>query len=175
MPEPNVLPSAIRGTGALHGTEGLHSSRSPSFSQQPRDAQQRPAVQSLHARGRASSAPPEVHQQRGRTRIRGGHHTAAPSDDRPLDDTQRSSSTPPARNRDSFMDQMQTRQEEQMQRQFEMQRGMEAHQSAMMAVKTSAEIAKLTTDTLTSVTEGFMDSAKKVMEEGSRSMRLERL
>jgi hypothetical protein len=168
MPEPNPL--SIRGTGALHGAEGLHSSRSPSLSQQPRDAQQRTGTQSLHGLGRSSSVPPTVHQ-RGRTRTRGANRTAA-SDDRPLDDTQRSSSTPPSRTPDSFMSEMETRQKALMEKQFQMQMGMEERQSTMVLVKSSADMAKLMSDTVTEVTKGNMDSARKVMQEGGEAMKL---
>lgn len=172
MPEPNSLSSSIRGTGALHGVDGLHSSRSPSLSQQPRDAQQRTGTQSLHGRGRSSSTPPEVHQ-RGRTRTRGAHQrTAAPSDDRPLDDTQSSSSTTPPRTPDSFMSEMETRQKQLMEKQFDMQMRMEERQSEMMIVKSSADMAKLMSDTVTEVTKGFMDTARRVMQEGGEAMKL---
>ncbi|MCL6705012.1 type III effector [Pseudomonas sp. T1.Ur] len=170
MPEPNSLSNAIRGTGALHGAEGLHSSRSPSLSQQPRDAQQRTGTQSLHARGRSSSTPPTVHQ-RGRTRTRGANRTAAP-DDRPLDDPQSSSSTTAPRTPDSFMSEMETRQKQLMEKQFQLQMGMEERQSAMVLVKSSADMAKLMSDTVTEVTKGFMDSARKVMQEGGEAMKL---
>ncbi|XXD85149.1 type III effector [Pseudomonas sp. Z4-20] len=171
MPEPNALSSAIRGTGALHGTEGLHPSRSPSLSQQSRDAQQRTGTQSLHDRGRSSSAPPAVHQ-RGRTRTRGTNRTAAPPDDRPLNDRQRSDSAPAPRTPDSFMSEMESRQKDLMQRQFDMQMQMEERQSAMVLVKSSADMTKLMSDTVTEVTKGFMDSARKVMQEGGEAMKL---
>jgi hypothetical protein len=157
MPEPNPL--SIRGTGALHGAEGLHSSRSPSLSQQPRDAQQRTGTQSLHGLGRSSSVPPAVHQ-RGRPRTRGANRTAA-SDDRP-----------PSRTPDSFMSEMETRQKALMEKQFQMQMGMEERQSTMVLVKSSADMAKLMSDTVTEVTKGFMDSARKVMQEGGEAMKL---
>ncbi|MBI6617207.1 type III effector [Pseudomonas corrugata] len=168
MPEPNPL--SIRSTGALHGTEGLHSSRSPSLSQQPREAQQRTGTQSLHERGRSSSMPPAVHQ-RGRPRTRGANRTAR-AEDRPLDDTQGSSSTPAPRTPDSFMNEMETRQRQLMERQFDMQLQMEERQSAMVLVKSSADMAKLMSDTVTEVTKGFMDTARKVMQEGGEAMKL---
>jgi len=171
MPEPNSLANSIRGTGALHGVDGLHSSRSPSLSQQPRDAQQRTGTQSLHGRGRSSSSPPAVHQ-RGRTRTRGAERTATPSDDRPLDDTQSPGSTTPPRTPDSFMSEMETRQKQLMEKQFDMQMRMEERQNEMMIVKSSADMAKLMSDTVTEVTKGFMDTARRVMQEGGEAMKL---
>ncbi|SEN83634.1 type III effector [Pseudomonas sp. NFACC39-1] len=165
MPEPSSLSSSIRGTGALHGTEGLHSSRSPSLSQQPREAQQRTGTQSLHGRGRSSSTPPAVHQ-RGRTRTRDSQRPAAPSGDRPLDEAQSSSPTPEPRTPDSFMSEMETRQKQLMEKQFDMQMRMEERQSAMTLVRSSADMAKLMSDTVTEITKGFMDTARKVQESG---------
>ncbi|WP_193384622.1 type III effector [Pseudomonas ogarae] len=166
MPEPRPLTSPLRGSGALHGTDSLSPSRSPSLSQRPREAQQRQGTQSLHDRGRSSSTPPAVHQ-RGRTRTRDTNHTAAPNDTQPLDDAQTPSRTP-----DSFMSEMETRQKQLMEKQFQLQMGMEERQSAMLLVKSSADMAKLMSDTVTEVTKGFMDSARKVMQEGGEAMKL---
>ena len=166
MPEPRPLTSPLRGSGALHGTDSLSPSRSPSLSQRPREAQQRQGTQSLHDRGRSSSTPPTVHQ-RGRTRTRDTNHTAAPNDTQPLDDAQTPSRTP-----DSFMSEMETRQKQLMEKQFQLQMGMEERQSAMLLVKSSADMAKLMSDTVTEVTKGFMDSARKVMQEGGEAMKL---
>ncbi|WP_223472110.1 MULTISPECIES: type III effector [unclassified Pseudomonas] len=166
MPEPRPLTSPLGGTGALRGTDSLSPSRSPSLSQRPREAQQRQGTQSLHDRGRSSSTPPAVHQ-RGRTRTRDTNHTAAPNDTQPLDDAQTPSRTP-----DSFMSEMETRQKQLMEKQFQLQMGMEERQSAMLLVKSSADMAKLMSDTVTEVTKGFMDSARKVMQEGGEAMKL---
>ena len=166
MPEPRPLTSPLGGTGALRGTDSLSPSRSPSLSQRPREAQQREGTQSLHDRGRSSSTPPAVHQ-RGRTRTRDTNHAAAPNDTQPLDDAQTPSRTP-----DSFMSEMETRQKQLMEKQFQLQMGMEERQSAMLLVKSSADMAKLMSDTVTEVTKGFMDSARKVMQEGGEAMKL---
>ncbi|WP_186007517.1 type III effector [Pseudomonas kilonensis] len=166
MPEPRPLTSPLRGTGALHGTDSLLPSRSPSLSQRPREAQQREGTQSLHGRGRSSSTPPTLHQ-RGRTRTRDANHAATSNDTQPLDDAQTSSRTP-----DSFMSEMETRQKQLMEKQFQLQMGMEERQSAMLLVKSSADMAKLMSDTVTEVTKGFMDSARKVMQEGGEAMKL---
>nr|BFE93243.1 hypothetical protein GCM10020185_37790 [Pseudomonas brassicacearum subsp. brassicacearum] len=68
--------------------------------------------------------------QRGRTRTRDTNHTAAPNDTQPLDDAQTPSRTP-----DSFMSEMETRQKQLMEKQFQLQMGMEERQSAMLLVK----------------------------------------
>ncbi|MGD8219137.1 type III effector [Pseudomonas thivervalensis] len=171
MPEPNSLTSPLRGTGGLHGIDSQQPSRSRSLSQRPREAQQPPGIQSLHARGRSSSTPPAVHQ-RGRTRTRDANHTATPNDAQPLGDTQTSNPTSTSRTPDSFMHEMETRQKQLMEKQFEMQMGMEERQSTMMLIKSSADMAKLMSDTVTEVTKGFMDSARKVMQEGGEAMKL---
>ncbi|MCQ6256428.1 type III effector [Pseudomonas sp. Q11] len=171
MADPSSLTSPLRGTGALHGTDSLSPSRSPSLSQRSRDAQQRQGTQSLHDRGRSSSAPPAVHQ-RGRSRTRDANHAAAPNDTQPLDDAQTSSPTSASRTPDSFMSEMETRQKQLMEKQFNMQMGMEERQSTMMLIKSSADMTKLMSDTVTEVTKGFMDSARKVMQEGGEAMKL---
>ncbi|WP_178082466.1 type III effector [Pseudomonas sp. 43mfcvi1.1] len=171
MPDPSSLTNPLRGTGALHGADSLSPSRSPSLSQRPREAQQRQGSQSLHTRGRSSSTPPAVHQ-RGRTRTRDADHAAAPNEAQPLDDAQTSSATSASRTPDSFMSEMETRQKELMEKQFDIQMKMEERQSAMMLIKSSADMAKLMSDTVTEVTKGFMDSARKVMQEGGEAMKL---
>jgi len=171
MPEPNSLTSPVGRAGALHGIDSLSPSRSPSLSQRPREAQQRQGTQSLHGRGRSSSTPPAVHQ-RGRTRTRDASHAAAPNATQPLDDASTSSPTSASRTPDSFMSEMETRQKQLMERQFDMQMRMEERQSAMVLVKSSADMAKLMSDTVTEVTKGFMDSARKVMQEGGEAMKL---
>ncbi|SFM02576.1 type III effector [Pseudomonas sp. NFACC46-3] len=171
MPEPSSLTSPLRGTGALHGTDSLSPSRFPSLSQRPREAQQREGTQSLHGRGRSSSTPPAMHQ-RGRPRARDANHAAPSNDTQPLNDTQTSSPASESRTPDSFMREMETRQKQLMEKQFEMQMGMEERQSTMMLIKSSADMAKLMSDTVTEVTKGFMDSARKVMQEGGEAMKL---
>ncbi|WLI45097.1 type III effector [Pseudomonas beijingensis] len=172
MPDQRSLTTPIRGTGALHGIDSL--SRSPSLNQRPREAQQRQGSQSLHTRGRSSSTPPPVHQrERGRTRTRDANHAAAPNEAQPLDDAQTSNATPASRTQDySFMSEMETRQKEAMEKQFGLQMQMEERQSALMLIKSSADMAKLMSDTVTEVTKGFMDSARKVMQEGGEAMKL---
>ncbi|MFB4391329.1 MULTISPECIES: hypothetical protein [unclassified Pseudomonas] len=46
------------------------------------------------------------------------------------------------------------------------------YQAAMLEVKTAADMTKLMSDTLAEITNGFMDSAKKVMEKGGDAMKL---
>ncbi|WP_434560188.1 hypothetical protein [Pseudomonas sp. Z4-20] len=70
------------------------------------------------------------------------------------------------------MSEMESRQKDLMQRQFDMQMQMEERQSAMVLVKSSADMTKLMSDTVTEVTKGFMDSARKVMQEGGEAMKL---
>ena len=70
------------------------------------------------------------------------------------------------------MSEMETRQKELMEKQFGLQMQMEERQSALMLIKSSADMAKLMSDTVTEVTKGFMDSARKVMQEGGEAMKL---
>jgi hypothetical protein len=173
MPNPSSLTSPSRGAGALHGIDSLSPSRSPSLSQRPREAQQRQGTQSLHDRGRSSSVPPAVHQrERGRSRTRDANRAAARNDTQPLDDTQTSSPTSAPRTPDSFMSEMKTSQQQLMEKQFKIQMDMEERQSTMLLIKSSADMAKLMSDTVTEVTKGFMDSARKVMQEGGEAMKL---
>lgn len=171
MADPSPLTSPLRGTGALHGTDSLSPSRSPSLSQRPREAQQRQGTQSLHDRGRSSSTPPSVHQ-RGRSQTRDANHAAASHDTQPLDDAQTSSRTSESRTPDAFMSEMETRQKQLMEKQFNIQMRTEERQSTMMLIKSSADMTKLMSDTVTEVTKGFMDSARKVMQEGGEAMKL---
>ncbi|MGN8274610.1 hypothetical protein [Pseudomonas sp. SMN5] len=67
---------------------------------------------------------------------------------------------------------METRQRQLMERQFELQMGMEERQAALLQVKSAADMTKLMSDTVTEVTKGFLDSARKVMQEGGEAMKL---
>ncbi|WP_225248373.1 hypothetical protein [Pseudomonas tehranensis] len=64
------------------------------------------------------------------------------------------------------MSEMETRQKQLMEKQFDMQMRMEERQSAMTLVRSSADMAKLMSDTVTEITKGFMDTARKVQESG---------
>lgn len=168
-------PSLVGRAGALHGVHSPPSSSSPSLTQQPLEAQHTRSSQSLHARGRSSSAPPALHQ-RGRTRGRDdtraararSHSPAA----RPPAESERTTPPPVPRSEQAHLDDMQSRQQKLMEQQFAMQIGMEERQAMMLQVKTSADMTKLFADTVSEVTNGFLDSAKKVMEKGGEAMKL---
>lgn len=164
-------PSPIRSTGALRGIESNQSSHSPSLSQQPREAQQRRS-QSLHERGRSSSLPPTGLHQRGRTRTRTANRAADPLNAPAPDETRapRASSAPPSEH--ALMSEMEARQRRLMEGQFQLQMDMEERQSNLLRIKTAADMSKLMSDTVTEVTKGFMDSARKVMQEGGDAMKL---
>lgn len=164
-------PSPIRGTGALHGIDSSQPLSSSALSQQPREAQQHHGTQSLHGRGRSSSAPPAIHQ-RGRARTRNANHAAHPGSAQPLGDTDASGSSSAPRSAQSFMSDMEARQRQLMESQFKLQMDMEERQVAMLRIKSAADMTKLMSDTVTEVTKGFMDSARKVMQEGGEAMKL---
>ncbi|MBT2340245.1 MULTISPECIES: type III effector [Pseudomonas] len=167
--------SPIGRTGALHGVDSAPSSSSSSLSQQPLDAQQRRASQSLQERGRSSSAPPTLHQ-RGRTRTREANRTARAAshapESRPSGETDASTAPATPASSSSLMSDMESRQRLLMERQFELQMGMEERQADMLRIKSAADMTKLMSDTVTEVTKGFLDSARKVMQEGGEAMKL---
>lgn len=168
-------PSLVGRTGALHGVHSAPSSSSPSLTQQPLEAQHPRSSQSLQARGRSSSAPPALHQ-RGRTRSRDDTRAARARSHspgaRPPAESERTIPPPVPSSEQAHLDDMQSRQQKLMEQQFAMQIGMEERQAMMLQVKTSADMTKLFADTVSEVTNGFLDSAKKVMEKGGEAMKL---
>ncbi|SFB22806.1 hypothetical protein SAMN03159488_02487 [Pseudomonas sp. NFIX10] len=163
-------PSPVRATGALHGIDSFQPN-SPSLSQQPHEAQQRRGAQSLYGRGRSSSVSPSLHQQRGRTRTREADRTMPTPDTLPTGETNTNPSSGPA-STPSFMSDMEARQRQLMENQYQMQMGMEERQATMLQIKSAADMTKLMSDTVTEITKGFMDSARKVMQEGGEAMKL---
>lgn len=163
--------SPVGSTGALRGVDNPPLSHSSSLHQQRLEAQQRFATQSLGARGRASSTPPQLHQ-RGRTRTREDNrvprarsHSPEP---RPFAATDPVAPT----SEQTLMHDMELHQHQLMERQMKLQTISSNYQAAMLEVKTAADMTKLMSDTLAEITNGFMDSAKKVMEKGGDAMKL---
>ena len=90
-----------------------------------------------------------------------------------MDDTDasRPSSVPPAAP-PSFINDMEARQRQLMEDQYRLQLDSQEHQGTMLRIKSAADMTKLMSDTVTEVTKGFMDSARKVMQEGGDAMKL---
>ncbi|MBJ9977908.1 type III effector [Pseudomonas sp. S75] len=165
-------PSLVGRTGALHGVDSPLSSHAPSFHQQPLEPQQRRASQSLQGLGRSSSAPPAL-QQRGRPRTRSpgrAHPPASPATDLPPSAHAQPPAAPNAEH--TLLNDMEARQRQLMTQQFELQMGVEERQATMLQVKTAADMTKLMNDTVSEVTKGFLESARKVMQEGGEAMKL---
>lgn len=168
-------PSLVGRTGALHGVDSSLLSNASTLSQQPLEAQQRRTSQSLQARGRSSSTPPTLHQ-RGRTRTReetrASRARSQPPQPRPSAETDTATPPPAPSSEQTLLSDMESRQRQLMERQFELQMGIEERQAAMLKIKSAADMTKLMSDTVTEVTKGFLDSARKVMQEGGEAMKL---
>lgn len=70
------------------------------------------------------------------------------------------------------MSDMETRQNRMMQSHIELQIRHEETQAKMVQIKSGADMTKLMSDTVTEVTKGFLESARKAMQEGGEAMKL---